>query len=553
LKTYDAIVIGSGITGGWAAKELCERGLETLLLERGRMVEHVKDYKTADRHPWQIEHGGELTGEERRKHHIQTRHYSIGGDNSHFYVDDRENPYTEVRRYDWIRTDVFGGRSLLWARMSLRWSDLDFEANARDGSAPDWPIRYRDLAPWYEYVERFIGISGSREGIPHLPDSIFQAPMPLNCLESDFKTRIEKTFPGRRVIPPRLANLTQRLPGREPCQYRNLCRRGCPFGAYFSTQSSTYPVAMATGKLTLRTNALANRILYDADKGRATGVEIIDTIEGRTYVYKARSIFLNASTLGSTHLLLNSKSPRFPNGMGNDSDQLGRNLMDHHKSGSVKGWTGAFGDRYYFGRRPGGLFIPRYVNLQGQEKEYLRGFNCQSWAGREVDRSTSGIGAGWKSSLQEPGPWALSLSAFGECLPRPENRVTLNADLTDKWGRPTLNIDCRFGDNERKMREDAVVDMMEMLETAGMRDIRLTGEMSFPGNANHEMGTARMGNDPKSSVLNGWNQLHAVPNVVVTDGSCMASSASVNPSLTYMALTVRAVDHAVREMRKGNI
>ena len=553
LKTYDAIVIGSGITGGWAAKELCERGFETLLLERGRMVEHIKDYPTAQLHSWEMGHRGELSREERERHHVQTRHYSISGENSHFYVDDRENPYTEIHRYDWIRTDVFGGRSLLWARMSLRWSDLDFEANLRDGTAPDWPIRYRDLAPWYEHVERFIGISGSREAIPHLPDSVFQAPMQMNCLESDFKDRIEKRFPGRRVIHPRVANLTERLPGREPCQYRNLCSRGCPYGAYFSTQSSTYPAALATGRLTVRTHALANRILYDADKGRATGVEFIDTNDGKTYEYKARLIFLNASTLGSTHLLLNSKSRRFPNGMGNDSDQLGRNLMDHHKSGSVRGWTEAFGDRYYFGRRPGGLFIPRYVNVNSQEKDYLRGFNCQSGTSRVADRGGAGIGAPLKKTASEPGPWVMSLSAFGECLPRPENRVTLNNDRLDKWGRPTLSIDCRFGDNEKRMRDDAVTDMMEMLESAGMKDIRLTGEMSFPGNANHEMGTVRMGTDPKNSVLNRWNQLHAVPNVLVTDGSCMASSASVNPSLTYMALTARAVDHAASEMRKGNI
>lgn len=546
-------MIGSGITGGWAAKELCERGLDTLLLERGRMVEHVKDYRTAGSHPWEVPHGGELTREERKRHHVQARHYSIGADNHHFYADDIDNPYTEVKRYDWIRTDVFGGRSLLWARMCLRWSDLDFEANLRDGSGPDWPIRYRDLAPWYEHVERFIGISGSREAIPHLPDSVFQAPMPMNCLESDVKSRIEERFPGRRVIPARIANLTQRMPGREACQYRNLCDRGCPYGAYFSTQSSTYPAALATGRLTVRAHSIANRILYDNVKGRATGVEIIDANDGRTYDFKARVVFLNASTLGTTHLLLNSKCNRFPNGMGNDSDQLGRNLMDHHKSGSVKGRTDAFEDRYYFGRRPGGLFIPRYVNLKRQEKEFLRGFNCQSWTGREADRSAQGIGASLKSSLCEPGHWVMSLSAFGECLPRPENRVTLNTKLLDKWGRPTLDIDCRFGENEIRMRDDAVADMMEMLEAAGMKDIRLTGEMSFPGNANHEMGTARMGDEPKNSVLNRWNQLHAVPNVLVTDGACMTSSASVNPSLTYMALTARAVDHAVREMRKGNI
>ncbi len=551
IFTFDAIVVGSGITGGLAAKELCERGLKTLLLERGRPVEHVKDYPTATLHPWESPHRGNPTREELDRHAIQARHFSFREETKHFYADDIDNPYREINRYDWIRADVLGGRSLLWGRMSFRWSDFDFEANARDGMGPDWPIRYRDIAPWYEHVERFVGINGRAEGIPNLPDSLFQEPMPFNCLEEHLKDRIESSFPDRHFIHSRVANLTRPLPGRNACQYRNLCDRGCPFGAYFSTQSSTLPAALATGNLTVRTNALANQVVFDNDTQRATGIEVIDTTNHATYVFKAPLLFLNASTLGTTHLLLNSRSPRFPNGMGNDHDQLGRHLMDHPRTATVSGTLDGYSDKYYYGRKPTGYFIPRFVNLKGQEKDYLRGYNCQGNTVRQRGQYP-GIGASLKQALSEPGPWQAGMRAYGECLPYTDNRVTLDPDLKDKWDRPALAIDCRFRDNERKMSEDALVTMQEMLEKAGLKNIQVNGSQSYPGNANHEMGTARMGNDPKTSVLDKWNRLHAVPNVIVTDGSCMTSSASVNPSLTYMALTARAVDHAVRELRKGN-
>jgi choline dehydrogenase-like flavoprotein len=553
-QIFDAIVIGSGITGGWAAKELTEKGLKTILIERGGPVEHIRDYTTSGLDPWHFEHGGSLTLEEKKKHHVQARHFSIGEDNKHFYINDLENPYAETNRYDWIRADVLGGRSLLWGRMSFRWSDFDFEANAKDGFGPDWPIRYRDLAPWYEYVERFVGISGQAEGIATLPDSVFQAPMEMNCVEKMLKNKIESNYPGRKLIIGRVANLTEKMPGRQACQYRNLCHRGCPFGAYFSTQSSTLPAALKTGNLTVRTNALANRILFDEAKQKASGVEIIDTITGKSETYRARVVFLNASTLASTFLLLNSQSSRFPTGMGNDHDQLGRYLMDHHKSGTVTGRVEGFEDRYYYGRKPVGIFIPRFMNYKGREKDYVRGYNIQGGAGRKADKNGSEtLGNTLKSSITEPGPWMVNLNAYGECLPYAENRVSLNNDLKDKWGRPTLTIDCRFRENEEKMRVDAIENMKEMLDSAGLKDIALIGKPSFPGNANHEMGTARMGNDPRSSVLNKWNQLHAVKNLFLTDGACMTSSSSVNPSLTFMALTARAADFAVREMKRGNL
>lgn len=554
LNTFDAIVVGSGISGGWAAKELCEKGLKTLMLERGHNVEHVKDYPTAHKNPWEIEHRGRLTPQEKETFPIQTRHYSIGEDNKHFYVLDKENPYTEKQRYDWVRADVLGGRSLLWARMSFRWSDLDFEANNKDGYGVDWPIRYKDLAPWYDYVERFTGISGKAEGIAHLPDSQFQAPMEMNCVENVVKEKLESKYTDRKLIHGRVSNLTKGINGRSPCQYRNLCHRGCPYGAYFSTQSATLPAAKKTGNLQVKTGMIVNKVIYDERLKKATGVEVIDRETGKTYEYFARLIFLNASTVATTFLLLNSTGNRFPKGMGNDSDMVGRNLMDHHKSGGVNGNIDGYEDKYYFGRRPTGIYMPRFRNVHDKHPDFLRGYGCQGGASRSSGRNNAdGIGAEWKTSISAPGGWRIGLSAFGECLPYPENRITLNKDLKDKWGRPTLTMDCSFKDNEKKMHGDMVNTMKEMLENIGAKNVKHDGGMSFPGNANHEMGTARMGKDPKTSVLNKWNQLHDVNNVFITDGSCMTSSSCVNPSLTYMALTARAVDHAVIELKKGNV
>ena len=550
---FDAIVIGSGISGGWAAKELCERGLKTIVLERGTMVEHIKDYPTANKNPWEFPHRNSLTEDEKKIYSIQSRHYSIGEDNKHFYVKDNENPYEEKQRYDWVRADVFGGRSLLWGRITVRWSDVDFGANLKDGHGVDWPIRYKDIAPWYDYAEKFIGVNGSREGLPILPDGIFQPPFEMNCAEKHVKQKIESRFPGIKIINTRSANITQPLDGRSACQSRNLCHRGCPFGAYFSTQSSTLPAAAKTGNLTIRTGAVVNRILYDEKSGRASGVEVIDRETLKTYVYTAKIIFLNASTLATAYILLNSTSNRFQNGMGNDHDIVGRHLMDHHKGSYTSAEVEGFEDKYTFGKRPTGIYVPRFKNIDKQEPNFLRGYYYQGSASREKGSRTDIIGEDLKSIATEPGKWKINLGYYGETLPYAENRITLNPNIKDIYGRPGMTIDCSFKDNEKAIFKDASESMKAMFEEIGLKNVKQTGTMSFPGNANHEMGTARMGHDEKTSVLNKWNQLHAVKNLFITDGSSMASSSCINPSLTYMALTARAVDHAFTEMKKGNI
>ncbi len=551
-NTYDAIVVGSGISGGWAAKELCEGGLKVLMLERGKNVEHP-NYPTTSLAPWELEHRGRLTEEDRAKSYIQTRHFSYSGDNKHFYVNDLENPYTETKRFDWIRGDIVGGRSVLWGRQSYRLSDFDFEANKRDGIAVDWPIRYKDIAPWYDYVEQFVGISGRAEGIPHLPDGKFQPPMAMNCVEEDFKKKIEEQFPGRRITVGRVANLTSPVKGRGVCQYRNLCHRGCPYGAYFSTNASTLPAAFATGNLTLRTNSLVNRVLYDEGKSKATGVEIVDTETNEVIEFYSRIIFLNAATLATAFILLNSTSTRFPNGLGNGSDQVGRNIMDHHKGAGADADVEGFEDQYYFGRRPNGVYVPRFRNLSEKRKDYIRGFGYQGGAsrggwGRGTEDADFGIAL--KEKLQQPAEWRIGFGGFGECLPYQENRITLNKEKKDKWGRFTLTTDVEFKENEKVMQQDMANAMAEMLDTAGYKNVRPYSKISFPGNANHDMGSARMGRDPKTSVLNGFNQMHEVKNVFVTDGSFMTSSACVNPSLTYMAMTARACAYALNEMKK---
>jgi choline dehydrogenase-like flavoprotein len=554
-NTFDAIVVGSGISGGWAAKELCEKGLKVLLLERGRPVEHP-NYPTATKDPWEFPHRGKITQEDRETHPVQSRHFSFNEDIKHWFINDKENPYDETQRFDWIRGDIVGGRSLFWGRQCYRWSDVDFEANLRDGIAVDWPIRYKDLAPWYDYVETFIGVNGQAENIPHLPDGKFQPPMKMNCVEEVFKGKVESNFPGRRVIMGRSANLTAPVKGRGVCQFRGLCHRGCPYGAYFSTNASTLPAAFATGNLTMRPYSLVNRVIYDQQKGKATGVEIVDTESGETIEFYSRIIFLNASTVATAFILLNSISSDFPNGLGNGSDQVGRNLMDHHKCQGLTGMVEGFEDRYYLGRRPNALYIPRFRNLDEKRSDYIRGYNYQGGASRQHwNRMVSAdlIGTGLKEAVTTPGAWHMGFTGFGECLPYADNRITLNTDLKDKFGRNTITVNATFRDNENSMQKDMVNAMGEMLDAAGLKNITLLGTMSFPGNANHEMGTVRMGRDPRTSVLNAFNQLHEVKNVFVTDGSCMTSSSCVNPSLTYMALTARACDHAVKELNKLNL
>ena len=556
-EQYDAIVIGSGISGGWAAKELTEKGLKTLLLERGRNVEHVKDYPTAMQRVWEFPHRGRITLDMKATHPVQKRDYPYSEFAPEFWVNDLECPYTEVKRFDWYRGYHVGGRSLMWGRQSYRWSEFDFEANAKDGIAVDWPIRYNDLAPWYDYVERFIGVNGSVEGLPQLPDGQFLPPMEMNCVEKDVAARLKAYYGGKRaMVMGRSANLTQPHNGRGTCQYRNLCSRGCPFGAYFSTQSSTLPAAVATGNLTLRPFSIVNRILYDKNKKRASGVLVIDAETNQTIEYNAKVVFVCASTLASAFILLNSVDESFPDGIGNTSGQLGHNLMDHHFRCGASAKVDGYEDKYYFGRRPNGIYIPRFRNLFGDKRDYIRGFGYQGGASREGwarEIPELNIGGEFKDALCEPGQWTMGLGGFGEMLPYYENRVFIDKSKKDKWGQPVLAIDCETKENEKKMRVDMINDAAEMLEVAGFKKISTHDNGSFPGMAIHEMGTARMGHDPKTSVLNRWNQMHDVLNIFVTDGSCMTSAACQNPSLTYMALTARAVDHAVEELKKGNL
>ena len=554
---YDAIVIGSGIAGGWAAKELTEKGLRVLLLERGRDVEHIKDYVNATKGIWEYPHRGGRTKAMEEAYPVLKRDYPLNEKNLEFWVDEQESPYTEERRFDWYRGYQVGGRSLLWGRQSYRLGDLDFEANDRDGIAVDWPIRYADIAPWYDHVERHAGISGSIEGLSQLPDGQFQPPMPLNCGEDLIAGRLRGLYDGRRVIiPGRTANLTLPLPGRSPCQYRNACWLGCPYGAYFSTQSSTLPAAVATGRLTLRPFAIATEILYDRDRQRATGVRVIDAVTDETIDFNARIVFVCASTINSTWLLMRSATDVWPEGLGSSSGELGHNLMDHHFRLGARGRLEGLDDQTVYGQRPTGFYIPRYRNLFGDRRDYLRGFGYQGGASRQGwARAVAelGVGADFKDRMAQPGEWSIGATAFGEMLPNHDNRMSLDETRTDKWGLPVPNIDCATGENERLMRIDMMNDMAEMLDECGVKDVAPYDREYFPGMGIHEMGTARMGRDPRTSVLNEYNQVWDAPNVFVTDGSCMTSSACQNPSLTYMALTARAADHAVRELNRQNL
>jgi choline dehydrogenase-like flavoprotein len=555
-NTYDAIVVGSGISGGWAAKELAQKGLKVLLLERGRPVEHVTDYPTAQMPNWELKHRGRVTPYDREHYPMQGRNYNVNEGNRHFYVDEKEHPYVQTRNdlFTWVRGYQIGGRSLTWGRHCYRFSDLDFEANAKEGVAIDWPIRYKDIAPWYSYVEKFTGISGSRENLPQLPDSEFLPPMELNCLEAHFKEQVTAHFRDRHVIPGRVANLTTPIEGRGVCQYRNLCDRGCPYGGYFSSNAATLPAAMQTGNLTLKPNSVVLNVRYDEAKGKAGGVEVLDTETAKTVVYNARVIFLNASTIASTMIMLQSVSNRFPNGLGNDSGELGHNLMTHPKTGAGGVFAG-MADKYYYGRKANGLYIPRFRNVGDKHPDYLRGYNYQGGATRNrknpADFPGPGLGAEFKAFVAQPGAWSIGLSGFGEQLPYHDNQVRVSKTVKDVHGLPVAEIDFEWKDNELKMAQDMVASAREMLEAAGCTDVSEHYGVKAPLRTTaHEMGTARMGRDPKTSVLNPHNQVWGCPNVYVTDGACMTSNSCVNPSLTYMALTARACDHAVRQMKQ---
>lgn len=553
-QTYDAIVIGSGISGGWAAKELCEKGLKTLVLERGRNVEHITDYPTATKHPWELPNRGRLSAKVREENPIVSKCYAFTESTEHFFVKDNEHPYTQVKPYDWIRGYQVGGKSLLWARWTQRWSDLDFEANAKEGTAIDWPIRYNDIAPWYSHVEKFAGISGNRDGIPHLPDGEFLPPMEMNCIEQHFKTSLEKNYSDRKLIISRTANLSVPLNGRGSCQYRNLCSRGCPYGAYFSSNSATLPAAKNTGNLTLRPFSVVHSIIFDEKKQKAKGVRIIDTETKEEIEFYAKIIFVNAGTLNTALLLFNSASARFPNGFGNDSGVLGHYLMNHNYRGQAGGSYEGFQDQYYFGRRPAGVYLPRFRNVDKDvQKNFVRGYAFAAGGSRRSGDTDNLIGASIKEAIAKPGPWDFWMTGMGECLPYVDNKVYLDKTKTDAWGIPQLAIDCTYKDNEDAMLKDILDSGAEMLEKAGFKDIHTNDTKQAPGLDIHEMGCARMGKDAKTSILNKHNQVWSAKNVFVTDGACMTSSACQNPSLTYMALTARAADFAVDELNKQNL
>ncbi len=556
-NTYDAIVIGSGISGGWAAKELTEKGLKTIMLERGRNIEHIKDYVNATKDPWDFPHRGGRTQEMIENYPVLKRDYPLNEKNLDFWVKDLESPYTEIKRFDWYRGYHVGGRSLMWGRQSYRLSEMDFEANAKDGIAVDWPIRYNDLEKWYGYVERFAGISGNRDGLPQLPDGDFQPAMELNIVEKDVAARVKNHYKGaRHMVMGRVANITQPLQSRTNCQYRNKCWLGCPFGAYFSTQSSTLPAAVATGNLTLRPFSIVTKILYDKDTKKAKGVEVLDAETNKTYEYFAKVIFLNASALNSTWILMNSATDVWEGGLGSSSGELGHNLMDHHFRLGASGQAEGYDDKYYYGRRPTGIYIPRFRNLGNEKRDYIRGFGYQGGASREGwgrNIAEMNIGGDFKDALCEPGAWTMGITAFGETLPYHENKVSLDKTKKDKWGLNVLAIDAEIKDNEMKMRKDMMQDAKDMLEAGGLKNVTTYDNGYTLGMGIHEMGTARMGRDPKTSVLNKFNQVWDATNVYVTDGAAMTSAACQNPSLTYMALTARAVDHAVTELKKGKI
>jgi choline dehydrogenase-like flavoprotein len=553
---YDVIVVGSGISGGWAVKEFTEKGLKVLLLERGRNVEHIKDYTNATKAPWEFLHRDIPTTEMITKREMLYKSGALNESSEDFWTNEDESPYTAVKPYLWRRGYHLGGRSLTWGRQCYRWSDFDFEANLKEGIAIDWPVRYKDIEPWYSYVEKFAGISGSKEHLTQLPDGHFLPPMDMNCVEKDVAARIKSFYKEQRcMIIGRTANLTEPLNGRSNCQYRNKCILGCPFGGYFSTQSATLPAALATGNLTVRPWSIVTRVLYDKDKKRAKGVEVLDAETNETYEFTSRVVFLNASTFNSAWILINSATDVWDGGLGSSSGELGHNIMDHHVGGGANGIAEGFDDKYYYGRRANGIYIPRYRNLFGDKRNYLRGFGYQGGAGREGwNRNVSDITIGetLKNKLTEPGNWNLSIVSFGEVLPYHENHLKLNHEIKDKWGLPTLSIDMELKENEFKMDVDTINDAQEMLENAGLKQVKSFMRRKIIG-ATHEMGSARMGHDPKTSVLNKWNQVWDAPNVFVTDGSFMTSASCVNPSLTYMAFTARAADFAVNEMKKQNL
>lgn len=564
---FDAIVVGTGISGGWAAKELTEKGLKTLVLDRGRMITHIEDYHTANMNPWDFEGGDNITEDAKKRQPKQSRTGYVNRESSrHFFVDDIDHPYNEDQnKFNWIRGYHVGGRSLTWGRHTYRLSEFDFEANLKDGIAVDWPIRYKDIAPWYDYVENYIGVQGRNEGLAHFPDGKFLKPFELNVLEQHMRESISKNFNDGRILSnARTAHVTEGTKpglGRVSCQLRDRCMRGCPYGAYFSSNSSTLPAADATGNMTLMPNSIVHEIIYDEVKGRATGVRVIDSENNQTYEYFAKVIFLCSSAVASTSILMQSKSNRFPNGMGNDSGELGHNLMDHHFEVGAYGIYEGFKNKKTYGRKPASFYIPRFRNIGGNtnRNDYIRGFGYQGGASRGSKGIANSLeemvsyGKDLKKIIVQDGEWSASMGAFGEILPYHDNKMTLDYSRLDKWGLPTVTFNATIKENEKAMRKDMKEQAVEMLEKSGFKNIIGYDSNYIFGNGIHEMGTARMGRDPKTSVLNGFNQVHSVKNVFVTDGACMTSAGNQNPSITYMALTARAANYAVEELKKQNI
>ncbi|RVT47108.1 GMC family oxidoreductase [Rheinheimera sediminis] len=556
---YDAIVVGSGISGGWAAKELTEKGLKVLLLERGRPLEHIKDYPNAFKEAWDYPHRDKATEQMKQDYPVLKRDYPLNESTFGMWANEKDSPYVEKKRFDWYRGYQMGGRSLLWGRQSYRLNEQDFLANAKEGIAVDWPIRYADLAPWYDYVEGFAGISGSRDGLDVLPDGNYLPAIELNIVEKDIAARIKKTFSGsRHLICGRTANITEAKPeqNRVNCQYRAKCWLGCPFGAYFSTQSATLPAAVKTGNLTVRPYSIVTQVLYDQDKKRARGVEVLDSETLQTYEFTSKIIFLNASSFNTTWILMNSATDIWPEGLGSSSNALGRNVMDHHLNTGAVAEVEGYLDSYYFGRRPTGFYVPRFRNWGSDKRDYLRGFGYQGRASRQDwrrDIAEMSIGLDLKQALTEPGHWTIGMGGFGEMLPHHDNRIYLDPKVKDKWGLPVLAIEVELKDNEIRMRKDMMQDAVEIFEAVGLKNVQGFDRGYNPGQGIHEMGTARMGRDPKTSVLNGNNQVWDALNVFVTDGACMTSASCVNPSLTYMALTARAAHFAVEALKKGEL
>ena len=557
-RSFDAIVIGSGMSGGWAAKEFTEKGWKTLVLERGRDVQHLKDYPTTNMMPWEFEHRGQLPLEITAANPIVSRCYAFKEDAAHFFVKDNEHHYVQKKPFDWIRGYQVGGKSLMWARQTQRWSDFDFEGPLRDGFAVDWPIRYKDLAPWYSYVEKFVGISGNKDGLPNLPDGEFLPALELTCVDLYFKEVLQKNYTGRDVIYGRCAHLTKPDPihieqGRSKCQNRNICQRGCPFGGYFSSNASTLPWAAKTGNLTLRPFSVVHSIMYDANKEKATGVRVIDTNTKEMLEYYAKVIFVNAGTLNTNLLLLNSTSNRFPNGLGNDNGLLGKFIAFHNYRAKINAEYEGFLDRTTDGRSMTSAYLPRFRNVEKQETDFLRGYAAGFSSGRYPKRNKNGFGKDLKEQLTkiELGQWQVGSHMMGETIPKETNLVNLHPGLKDEWGMPQLNIQVDYDENDEKMIKDFFEQMTEMYSKAGFTNIITTDTKQAPGLDIHEMGGVRMGKDPKTSLLNKFNQMHLCKNVFITDGACMTSTSTQNPSLTYMAITARAVDYALKEAKKG--